>query len=266
MQQVVTFPALIQGLSNLGVTNGEDLLVHCSMSSFGQVYGGAQSIIESLTHQVGSEGTIVMPTLTNGRFDPSEWSNPPSPPELWDEIRYTTPLFDPQKTPCDQTMSAVYELFRTWPGSSRSTHSHSSFAAWGKHRDELLIGHRLDDRFGETSPLAKLYDIDAKVLFLGSDFSTNTCFHLAEYRRSNPPTKEFKIVIEMGGEKSLETYTDVNTNSSVFNTIGADFEASGFVKEERIGQARCVVFSLRDAVDFATEWFESINKHRYGDS
>lgn len=254
MQQLVTIPTIINGLTALGVTEGAKLLVHCSMSSFGRVQGGAQTIVEALVSKVGGSGTIVVPTLTDGRFDPSEWRNPPAPEHSWDRIRFESPEFHPSKTPTDRTMSAVYELFRTWPGVIRTDHPHSSMAAWGKDRDQLTHTHRLEERFGDSSPLGVLYELDAQVLFLGTNYATNTCFHLAEYRRPNPPRREFLIVQGKGSDRKLTTYRDVDTNSSIFKSIGDDFEAGQAVKIAKIGAATCRLFSFRSAVDFAVDW------------
>jgi aminoglycoside 3-N-acetyltransferase len=257
VQQLVTTQTILNGLNDLGVPVGSSLLVHCSLSNFGHLQGGAQALIEALIEHVGEQGTIAMPTLTNGRFDPSEWGNPPVPEEWWDRIRFETPLFHPQKTPVDHSMSVVYELFRSWPETTRTSHPHSSIAVWGRNRDELVKEHKLDDRFGESSPLARLYDIDAQVLFLGTTYSTNTCFHLAEYRQSSPPTRKFMIVEEHEGERSLRYYYDVDTDSSIFETIGLDFESECSVHQILIGQAQCRLFSLRDAVDFAQKWLDT---------
>ena len=57
-----------------------------------------------------------------------------------------------------------------------------SFAAWGKHAEFVTDGHSLDNGLGETSPLARVYDLDGYVLLLGVDYDSNTSFHLAEYR------------------------------------------------------------------------------------
>lgn len=260
MQQLITPPTLARGFDSLGVDQGATLLVHCAMSSLGHVQGGAQTVIEALMASVGEQGTLVMPTLTHGRFDPSEWSNPPVPEEQWDRIRYETPLFHPRKTPTDQTMSRVYELFRTWPGVIRTAHPHSSVAAWGHHRDTIVAEHRLEDRFGETSPLARLYALDAQVLFIGTTYATCTGLHLAEYRRPNPPARQYMIVREYNGKRQLHHYQDVDTDSSVFETIGTDFERQRKNESTRnihtasIGAAECRLFSLRDAVDFAQAW------------
>ncbi len=254
MQQLVTMTTIADGLADLGVSDGACLMVHCAMSRFGHVQGGAQAVIEAVLSTVGSSGTVVMPTLTNGRFDPSEWRNPPVPEALWDRIRFETPAYHPLKTPVDHTMSAVYELFRTWPGVTRTGHPHSSVAAWGSHRDRIVASHRLDDRFGNSSPLAVLYDLDALVVFLGTSYATNTCFHLAEYRVPAPPRREFYIVEDTPSGRQLTTYEDVDTDSSVFEAVGADFDTVERVRRLRIGGADCRLFSLRAAVDFAVAW------------
>jgi aminoglycoside 3-N-acetyltransferase len=253
MHELITTPTVVNGFRELGIKLGDALLVHTSLSSFGHVQGVAQTILEALTETVGSNGTLMMPTLSAGRFDPSEWRNPPVPEDDWDRIRYETPLYHPLKTPT-LNVGVVSELFRTWPGSRRSGHLHSSFAAWGRYRDELLKIHRLEDRFGESSPLARFYEINGSVLFLGTGFDTNTCFHLAEYRQSNPPIRTFRAVVLEGGQRKLIEYTDVDTNSSVFAKMGKVFERECSVKKTTIGKAPCRLFSVQDAVDFAVEW------------
>lgn len=253
-QPLITLPTLTSGLGELGVSHGSTLMVHCSMSSFGHIHGGAQTVIEALMSTVGEGGTIVMPTLTNGRFDPSEWQNPPVPEDQWHRIRFETPAFHPLKTPTDHTMSTVYELFRTWPGVVRTDHPHSSVAAWGRYRDQIVNVHKLDERFGNASPLGVLYDLDAQVLFLGTTYSTNTCFHLAEYRQPNPPVREFMIVQGAPGRRRLITYQDVDTDSSVFELIGTDFEKHCRVQISSIGLACCRLFSFKAAVDFTVDW------------
>ena len=255
MNELITVPTVVDGLQELGVRRGDALLVHSSLSSFGQVQGGAQTIIEALTETVGSEGTLMMLAQSAGRFDPSEWRNPPVPEAWWRRIRFETPLYHPRKTPTEH-VGIVGELFRSWPGSRRSAHPHSSFAAWGRRRDELLKIHRLEDRFGDTSPLAKFYNLDGSVLFLGTGFDTCTCFHLAEYRRMNPPTRDYKAVVLQDGKRALIEYTDVDTDSTVFGEIGRAFEHKRPVSKRMIGRATCRLFSVRDGVAFARDWLD----------
>ena len=249
MQPIVTPVTIRDGLVALDIDPTRPLLVHCSLSAFGSVHGGAQAVVQALTDHGTTTGTIVMPTFTPGRFDPSEWANPPLDPSLWERVRFETPLFDPRKTPVDRDMSRVYDCFRCWPDAQRSRHPHSSFAARGPDAVQILAGHALDDRFGERSPVARLYALDAHVLFLGTGYDTNTCFHLAEYRIPSPPTRRFAQMMgdDRGGRVRFE-YADIDTNSSVFAEIGDAFE------QGEPGGAACRAFSLRDAADFARDW------------
>jgi aminoglycoside 3-N-acetyltransferase len=252
---LITIPTIKDGLAELGVHAGHRLLVHSSLSAFGPIQGGAETLLCALTEIIGPEGLIVMPSFTPGRFDPSEWGNPPVPESEWARHRFETPLFHPDRTPVDWGMSQVYELFRTWPEVFRSKHAHSSFAAWGQGAQALLEPHHLDNRFGETSPLARLYDLDAEILFLGTDHSTNTSFHLGEYRIPEPPVRTFISVREEDAVKTLVRYEDVATNSSIFAELGDAFEADGHTHATcSIGTATCKRFSLRAAVDFAQTW------------
>ncbi|MDR2922237.1 MAG: AAC(3) family N-acetyltransferase, partial [Treponema sp.] len=57
-------------LRKLGVKSGMMLEVHCSLSSFGYVDGGANTIIEVLKHIVGINGSIVMPTYKHAHNSP----------------------------------------------------------------------------------------------------------------------------------------------------------------------------------------------------
>ena len=63
MSSLLTKTEIEDGLRQLGVLTGMMLEVHCSMSSFGHVDGGALTIIEALKNLVGEDGAIVMPSF-----------------------------------------------------------------------------------------------------------------------------------------------------------------------------------------------------------
>jgi aminoglycoside 3-N-acetyltransferase len=79
-------------------------------------------------------------------------------------------------------MGAVVECFRNFPGAKRSNHPIVSFIAVGGEADRVVENHELDYGFGETSPLARLYDLDAWLLLLGVGHTNNSSLHLVEYR------------------------------------------------------------------------------------
>ena len=51
---------VLSAFKSLGLNKGQNVIVHCSLSSIGFVCGGAQIIIESLLESVGPEGTILI--------------------------------------------------------------------------------------------------------------------------------------------------------------------------------------------------------------
>ena len=67
---------IIQSLKELGLRQGDIVLVHSSLKSFGYVEGGADTVIDAFLEVVGETGTLVMPTLSIKNFYHvyEEWS------------------------------------------------------------------------------------------------------------------------------------------------------------------------------------------------
>ena len=138
---------ILDALEKLGIQNGQALMVHTSLSSLGFVCGGAQVVIEALLETVGSEGTIMMPTQSWKNLDPTTGVHWEEPEEWWQTIRDHWPAYDKDITPTN-TMGAVAEMFRKWPGTLRSDHPARSVAAKGKYARYLTEKHDLSNIFG----------------------------------------------------------------------------------------------------------------------
>ncbi|MCA9958881.1 MAG: AAC(3) family N-acetyltransferase [Anaerolineales bacterium] len=250
-----TRQSLAVDLQKLGVEAGMTLLVHASMKTLGWVNGGPVAIIQALQDVLTSTGTLVMPTHSGDYSDPHLWISPPVPRPWQQLIRDTMPAFDPRLTPT-RGMGKIAELFRTWPDVLRSYHPQVSFAAWGKEAPFVTANHTLENGLGEGSPLARIYDLDGFVLFLGTGFDTNTSFHLAEYRTGIRPFMRQGAPLLVNGQATWTSYQDIDFNDDIFPDIGADFEKTGAVTIGPVGSATCRLFRQQTAVDFAESWLK----------
>ncbi|WP_274361842.1 aminoglycoside N(3)-acetyltransferase [Paenibacillus thermotolerans] len=267
-----TVSSLVRELKELGVREGMTLLVHSSLYSIGWVPGGAVAVIHALQRAVGDSGTLVMPTHTGNLSDPARWQNPPAPESWWERIREEMPAFDKTETPV-YGMGTIPETFRRMDGVKRSAHPHMSFAAWGKHADDIVRGHgenpaALDYGLGENSPLARVYDLDGRVLLIGVGHDSNTSLHLCEYRADyEGKSKEVQRapVIAEGVRKWVQ-YNELEFDTDDFEALGADFERerphSGDAAAGKLGMAETRLLRQRALVDYGTGWIARNRKPR----
>ena len=89
----ITKEGLIHKFSQLGIKQGDTLLVHTSLSSLGYVVGGEETLYYALREVIGNEGTIVVPSQTVEISDPASWQYPPVPEEWHDVIRNAMPAY-----------------------------------------------------------------------------------------------------------------------------------------------------------------------------
>ena len=254
-----TVTSLTRNLEALGIRDGAILLVHSSLSAIGWVAGGAHSVVLALQHVLGDEGTLAMPSHSSSLSDPATWTSPPVPHSWFDAIRGETPAFDPDMTPT-RGMGAIVNCFRSQRDALRSNHPSESFCARGPLAGRIVTDHSLSMCFGEKSPLARLYDLDAFILLMGVGHESNTSLHLAEYR-ANWPSKSIVAggaPILVDGKRRWERYEDVDLNSDDFTSLGADFERDASATTTgRVGLADCRLISQRAIVDYAVGWMES---------
>ena len=255
--KVVTKQDIIETLKNLGLTLGDNVMVHTSLSKMGYVCGGAQTIIEALTLVVGDEGTIMMPTQSWKNLDPETGVHWDADESEWDIIRENWPAYDKNITPTN-TMGAEAEMFRSWPGSLRSDHPARSVCARGKHASYLVENHELSNIFGEGSPIAKLYELNGKVLLLGVGYDKNTSIHLADVRAEYPGKHncvEHSAIFE-DGKRVWKAYETLFVDGEDFEDIGEAFEKENEISIGKIGEATIRLMNQRELVDFAVGWME----------
>jgi aminoglycoside 3-N-acetyltransferase len=250
-----TRASLAADLRALGVEPGMTLLMHSSLSALGWVSGGPVAVIQALMDTLTPDGTLMTPAFTSDNSDPAAWRNPPVPAEWIPIIRETMPAFEARITPT-RMMGRIAELFRQWPGALRSEHPQSSFAAWGRHAEQIIRDQPLEGSLGDGSPLGRVYALDGWVLLLGVGFGNNTSFHLGEYRAGTSDWATTGAALLENGQRVWKTYRDVDWNDEPFVEIGAAFERGGQVRRGLLGSATALLFPQRPAVDFAQRWLE----------
>ena len=252
---------ILKALEAVGVRPGQTIMVHTSLSALGFVCGGAQVVIEALLEAVGKDGTLMMPTQSWKNLDPTAGVHWQEPEEWWQAIRDNWPAYDKAITPTN-TMGAVAEMFRKWPGAIRSDHPARSVAAYGKYADYLTENHDLCNIFGDGSPIGKLYELDGFVLLLGVGYDKNTSLHLADARAEYPGkhlSKESSAMM-IDGKRVWKSYETLYVDGEDFPEIGQAFEQLGRFSKTELGNGTVTFMRQRELVDFAVKWMEERRK------
>lgn len=157
---------LSEQLQALGICGGMSLLVHSSLRKLGPVEDGADGVIDCLLGLLGSEGTLMMSTVS-GNVNPDQ------------------PVFHVDHTPA--TVGTLANVFRKRPGVIRSLHPVHSIAAYGPLAEFFSSGHlAARTPWSADSPYGKLMRKEGFILFLGTDFTANTCLHALEIEARVP--------------------------------------------------------------------------------
>ena len=137
-----------------------------------------------------------------------------------------------------------------------------TFAAWGKHAEFIIKNHELTADLGEDSPLARIYELNGKILLVGVSHENNSSLHLAEYR-SDYPGKQYKLngsAMLIDNERNWVQWKELDLNIDDFEQLGKDFETKIDYNPGKVGLAETRLLSQRGIVDFAIEWFEKNRK------
>ena len=230
---MVTKQEIIDGLKDLGLRAGDAVVVHSSLSSFGRVEGGAQTVVDALLEVIGPKGTLAVPTFS---FEPD--------------------VFDPEQTP--STVGKIAETVRKLPGAIRSKHPTHSVAAIGPLARVITEGHENTDPFGRGSALFKLLQANGKVLQLGVDQTTCSMVHVAEEIVGLPFLDRRRCVgVRMPDGKVIRKWVRRPGCSRGFGVLDAPLRQRGQLSETMIGKCRARLFTARALVEAAVEMLRS---------
>jgi aminoglycoside N3'-acetyltransferase len=228
--------------------------------------GGADAVIDGLLDALSPDGTLVFPTLVQKDFSTAY--------ERWDK----------NVTPSD--VGLITEVARKRKDAFRSDQATHSVSAIGKKAEFLTNSHSSfgprmhpygDFAFSHGSPWQKMYDLNAKVLFIGVGLESNTFHHFVEAIYSEkiislldgkPERQEIisKLVTfytrdehtrqlqeeSKGGEK----HTLIRFQFGKRRTLNRTFD-SVEKKEGYCGQSRFLLFNVKEYVDGLLEELET---------
>ncbi len=230
---------IVAGLAALGIRAGDGLFAHTSLSAFGWVDGGAESVGDAMLEAVGPEGTVAVPTFTWEMYHDKE------------EVE-----FDVRRDPTEDGL--IPETFRKRPDALRSEHVCHSVAAAGKRAGDMM-GDGIHP-FAEGSSLYQAYALDFWYVFMGCDFNVCSALHIVEELLGVPYRyyRHFRgsTIIRADGSfahsKAVE-FLRYLPYVSDFEKMEAVCDHAGLLRRVRVGNSCVMAAKTRSIVDLGLE-------------
>jgi len=226
----LTQQGILAGLRALGVKPGMVVMAHSALSSFGEVAGGADAVIEALIEAVGPQGTLLMPAMAS------------------------VPVFD--VSVAKSNVGIVTDTFWRRPGVIRSIHPTHSAAGIGPMAQQLLAGHvSQPTALGPESPWGRIARLpDGYILLLGCDQDRNTLLHCAEEAVDAPYlTPLQREYLDENREKRSITLNKFPGPHRDFIGLDHVFRERGVMRTGKIGKAACRLMHAAGTLEAAIE-------------
>jgi len=246
-QRKITPDELTEGFGRLGLSDGDCVVMHVSLSKIGEVDGGAAMVLHRLMNVLGRSGTLLMPTFTSVTRHSSTHDNF-TKTGCWCEGRESRHLpFIPDLQP-DKEIGEIAHRLCSWPASQRSQHPAYSFVAVGKKSHGLVRGYSLTD---PLQPLKTFLKEEPFVLTIGVDLSSVSAVHIAE--ESRLPWKFVKERALTVASSGL-AWVDVMAPgcSQGYQALANHVSAKG-VRRAEVGSAKAVLYPMKSLITSAED-------------
>jgi len=242
----VSFRDVQKGLRELGLTDTSRVMAHASLSAFGPVRGGAETVVGALTALCP---LVVMPAFT---YQCMVWPlvGPPDNAATYGdhaEENANAEIFR-MDLPVHPSIGIVAETLRQMRGALRSTHPIQSFVAVGAEAEAVLAGQSLTE---PLAPIAYLEKNGGDVLLLGVNHTANTSIHLAEQRAGRKKFIRWALT-----RQSIVECLALPGCSEGFEAIAAHVQAP-MARSTHIGAAHVQRLPLVDLLRTAEELIRS---------
>lgn len=261
-QEIVTKSQIVQALRQMGLSAGQAVMLHASVSRIGWIVGGPDVVISSILDVLTPSGTLIMfASWEDNPHDYAQWSK-----ARQDKYILECPGYDRELSRADhRQMGILTEYLRTWPGAFRSRHPFS-YVAVGEHAKWITDDHPWQYRDGKGSPLDKLCQLSGSVLLLGAPLSNVTLLHHAECL-ANVPNKRidrYRMPVLIDGESDWVDFEEFDTTLGIadwpddyFETIVREYMADGAGRFGKVGSADSYLFDCVALNTFGVKWMET---------
>lgn len=240
---MISYRDFVAAFRELGMGNQSRVIAHASLSAFGQVVGGAETMVGAL---LATCETVCMPSFTyQTMIIPSV--GPPDNAIDYGLGATRNPLSEifSLKMPADPSLGVVAEAFRRHADSRRSNHPILSFS--GVNAEAALAVQSLEE---PLAPIAWLAAQDGDVLLLGVDHTVNTSLHFAE---------------KLAGRKQFTRWALTRQGTATcpgFPGCSRGFQAiesrlQGIASRVQLGPGVIEFIPLRDLINVTTGWMRT---------
>ncbi len=239
----VTKNELIKELTNLGVEPRMILEVHSSLSSFGNLEGGAMTLIDALKELVTEEGSIFMSALRLSK----ELELTEEDKKMGITVKIKVLDRDEKKT----AMGAIADTFRMLPDTVCGEDVIST-AGWGKHAEEAVKGG-----------LDYAIHNGGKALLFGVDIYKLTAMHYMEGATPEDINKMFEPTDEINKKYPPEGWFMEAGHPPVkaWYKIQDMAYNKNLIKEAYIGDCKVMFFDILSVVSL---YEEELKRDPYG--
>lgn len=205
-----------RGLSELGLTEGDIVLLHSSLSSFGAVDGGAETVVGAFLSVLGESGTLVTPTFGE--------------------------------------LGIITKIVRRHPRAVRGNHPMASVAAIGADAERICKDHwKAETSHGQDTPYVRIADLGGYVCLAGVDQDRNTTLHTAEVILRLPYLSDRTRTFTTDQGEVTRTFRFFPGPHRDFIGLDRMLRRRGIVRMGRIGNAVIRLMKSRALIDACLE-------------
>ena len=249
--EVITVDRLVNDLRACGLREGDDVLVHTSLSKIGYVENGPETLVSALKMVIGEKGNILMPTSPNAGL----------------QLEYIRSLeaFEVKNSP--SALGAITEYFRKLPNVKRSAHPTEPVACLGPDADFYTEGHLGElTPYTDRSPFARISERGGKILYVGVTFdNAGTNLHTLEdavdfkYPVYYDEVFDVKIILENAEQKIVQTKVHNPEQSAKRKCDGLIplFKDRDVLRECKVGEARTLVVDAKRLLEVMIEEYKT---------